>query len=144
LVHRLVVLWNVDVLTTPITAGPRAVLRQRRDAPHHHEPGRAAEAGLRFIVGSSQAKAPDDLANHFHWNGDAFEDGQLIDTITPRHGNTKTETKRGRKEPVWGRRRIRGTGERYGPTPRSVRRETDTPSLRRRTEPARSSTVTQL
>src|SRR5699024_9726127 len=41
LVHRLVVLWNVDVLTTPITAGPRAVLRQRRDAPHHHEPGRA-------------------------------------------------------------------------------------------------------
>ena len=41
LVHRLVVLWDVDVLTTPITAGPRAVLRQRRDAPHHHEPGRA-------------------------------------------------------------------------------------------------------
>ena len=28
-------------MTTPITAGPRAVLRQRRDAPHHHEPGRA-------------------------------------------------------------------------------------------------------
>src|SRR5699024_10487275 len=44
LVHRLVVLWNVDVLTTPITAGPRAVLRQRRDAPHHHEPGRASYA----------------------------------------------------------------------------------------------------
>ena len=59
------------------------------------------EAGLRFIVGSRQVKAPGDLANHFHWNGDAFEDGQLIDTITPRHGNTKADTKRRRKEPVW-------------------------------------------
>ncbi|GAA1485413.1 hypothetical protein GCM10009625_22170 [Brachybacterium fresconis] len=60
------------------------------------------EAGLKFIVGSRQVKAPGDLANHFHWNGDAFEDGQLIDTITPRHGNTKTERKRRRREPVWG------------------------------------------
>ncbi|MFC7376892.1 IS1634 family transposase [Brachybacterium sp. GCM10030268] len=59
------------------------------------------EAGLRFIVGSRQVKAPGDLANHFHWNGDAFEDGQLIDTITPRHGNAKTEQKRRRREPVW-------------------------------------------
>src|SRR5690625_6361383 len=63
------------------------------------------EAGLKFIVGSRQVKAPGDLANHFHWNGDAFEDGQLIDTSTPRHGNTKTdktERKRRRREPVWG------------------------------------------
>lgn len=59
------------------------------------------EAGLRFIVGSRQVKAPGDLANHFHWHGDAFDDGQLIDTITPRHGNTKTESKRRRREPVW-------------------------------------------
>ena len=59
------------------------------------------EAGLKFIVGSRQVKAPGDLANHFHWNGDAFEDGQLIDTITPRHGNTKTDQKRRRREPVW-------------------------------------------
>lgn len=59
------------------------------------------EAGLRFIVGSRPKKAPGDLANHFHWNGDAFTDGQLIDTITPRHGNSKTETKRRRREPVW-------------------------------------------
>ncbi|MDN5900735.1 MAG: IS1634 family transposase [Brachybacterium sp.] len=59
------------------------------------------DAGLKFIVGSRQAKAPGDLANHFHWNGDAFENGQLIDTITPRHGNTKTEQKRQRREPVW-------------------------------------------
>ena len=47
------------------------------------------EADLKFIVGSRQTKAPGDLANHFHWNGDAFTDGQLIDTITPRRGNTK-------------------------------------------------------
>lgn len=61
------------------------------------------EAGLRFIVGSRPKKAPGDLANHFHWNGDAFTDGQLIDTITPRHGNTKPGTQRHRREPVWER-----------------------------------------
>ncbi|MFC5317583.1 MULTISPECIES: IS1634 family transposase [Brachybacterium] len=60
-----------------------------------------AEAELKFIVGSRPKKAPGDLANHFHWNGDAFSDGQLIDTITPRHGSTKTESKRRRREPVW-------------------------------------------
>lgn len=59
------------------------------------------EANLKVIVGSRPVKAPGDLANHFHWNGDAFEDGQLIDTITPRHGNTKAATKRHRREPVW-------------------------------------------
>ena len=59
------------------------------------------EAELKFIVGSRQVKAPGDLANHFHWNGDAFTDGQLIDTITPRHGNTRTERKKNRREPVW-------------------------------------------
>ncbi|GAA1486362.1 IS1634 family transposase [Brachybacterium fresconis] len=59
------------------------------------------EAGLKVIVGSRPVKAPGDLANHFHWNGDAFQDGQLIDTVTPRHGNTKTVSKQRRKEPVW-------------------------------------------
>ncbi|CAM4010033.1 IS1634 family transposase [Helcobacillus massiliensis] len=33
--------------------------------------------------------------------GIAFTDGQLIDTITPRHGNTRTERKKNRREPVW-------------------------------------------
>jgi hypothetical protein len=42
------------------------------------------EAGLRFIVGSRTTKAPNDLASHFRWHGDAFTDGQVIDTITPR------------------------------------------------------------
>ena len=43
------------------------------------------EAELGFIVGSRSVKAPIDLASHFHWNGDVFTDGQIIDTVTPRH-----------------------------------------------------------
>ena len=62
------------------------------------------EAGLRFIVGSRATKAPADLASHFRWHGDAFTDGQLIDTITPRVA-TKTATAvndvKKRAEPVW-------------------------------------------
>ena len=42
------------------------------------------EAGLRFIVGSRSTKAPVDLESHFRWHGDAFEGGQVIDTITPK------------------------------------------------------------
>jgi hypothetical protein len=45
------------------------------------------EAGLRFIVGSRVTKAPIDLASHFRWHGDAFTDGQVIDTLTPRRGS---------------------------------------------------------
>ncbi len=40
-------------------------------------------------LGSRVTKAPGDLESQFHWNGDVFTDGQLIDTITPKHGNTK-------------------------------------------------------
>ena len=62
------------------------------------------EAGLRFIVGSRVTKAPADLASHFRWHGDAFTDGQVIDTITPRVA-TKTATATNdhlkRAEPVW-------------------------------------------
>lgn len=62
------------------------------------------EAGLGFIVGSRQTKAPHDLAHHFHWHGDAFTDGQVIDTLASRHGNTKNpDTKKRRREPVWDR-----------------------------------------
>jgi hypothetical protein len=62
------------------------------------------EAHLRFIVGSRVTKAPADLASHFRWHGDAFTDGQVIDTITPR---TATAAARAvndsakRAEPVW-------------------------------------------
>ncbi|VEH88998.1 Transposase [Propionibacterium australiense] len=61
------------------------------------------EAGLKFIVGSRQVKAPIDLESHFHWHGDSFEDGQVIDTITVRHGNCReaVSDSRFRDEPVW-------------------------------------------
>src|SRR5699024_7476725 len=60
------------------------------------------EAGLRFIVGSRQTKAPHDLATHFHWNGTYNEDGTIVDTLTPR-GRTPLDPGRidCRTEPVW-------------------------------------------
>jgi hypothetical protein len=59
------------------------------------------EAGLGFIVGSRSVKAPIDLASHFHWNGDVFTDGQIIDTVTPRHANSTVNDIAHRAEPVW-------------------------------------------
>jgi transposase len=59
------------------------------------------EANLRFIVGSRMTKAPNDLASHFRWHGDAFTDGQLIDTITPRTGHQNENNPALRAEPVW-------------------------------------------
>jgi hypothetical protein len=59
------------------------------------------EAQLRFIVGSRVTKAPADLASHFRWYGDAFSDGQLIDTITPKTGHTSENSPTLRAEPVW-------------------------------------------
>ncbi|OBY29330.1 IS1634 family transposase [Mycolicibacter kumamotonensis] len=59
------------------------------------------EAGLGFIVGSRSVKAPIDLASHFHWNGDVFTDGQIIDTVTPRHAKTVVNDPSRRAEPVW-------------------------------------------
>ncbi len=61
-------------------------------------------AGVRFIVGSRVTKAPADLASHFRWHGDAFTDGQVIDTITPKVA-TRTASAindvHQRAEPVW-------------------------------------------
>jgi hypothetical protein len=62
------------------------------------------EAGLRFIVGSRVTKAPADLASHFRWHGDAFTDGQLIDTITPRVATkaaTAVNDVKKKAEPIW-------------------------------------------
>jgi hypothetical protein len=59
------------------------------------------EASMRFIVGSRVTKAPIDLASHFHWHGDAFTDGQVIDTITPRIGQRSSNDRAVRAEPVW-------------------------------------------
>ncbi|MGF6885324.1 transposase [Nocardia sp. GAS34] len=58
-------------------------------------------AGMSFIVGSRTVKAPGDLASHFHWHGDLFHDGQIIDTVTPRHSNTHVNDRKKRAEPVW-------------------------------------------
>jgi hypothetical protein len=61
------------------------------------------EAGLRFIVGSRVTKAPVDLESHFGWHGDAFIEGQVIDTLTPRDsraGRSENSTKV-KAEPVW-------------------------------------------
>ena len=59
------------------------------------------KAHLRFIVGARTTRAPGDLEAHFHWAGDAFTDGQLIDTITPRRGSRSERDVSKRREPVW-------------------------------------------
>jgi hypothetical protein len=58
-------------------------------------------AGLSFIVGSRMTKAPNDLESHFHWNGEVFTDGQMIDTVTPRHSRSRVNNIKLREEPVW-------------------------------------------
>ena len=59
------------------------------------------EARLRFIVGARTTRAPGDLEAHFHWHGDAFTDGQVIDTITSRRGSRSQRDKSLKAEPVW-------------------------------------------
>lgn len=58
-------------------------------------------AGFSFIVGSRMTKAPNDLESHFHWNGELFTDGQIIDTVTPRHARSKVNNIKLRAEPIW-------------------------------------------
>lgn len=58
-------------------------------------------AGFSFIVGSRTTKAPGDLASHFRWHGNAFTDGQIIDTVTPRRGATVVNNVKLKAEPVW-------------------------------------------
>jgi transposase len=59
------------------------------------------EAELKFIVGSRVTKAPVDLESHFRWHGDAFTDGQIIDTITPKNRRAIENDSKIRAEPVW-------------------------------------------
>ena len=51
--------------------------------------------------GARQVRAPGDLEAHFHWEGDAPADGQVIDTITPRRGSRSERDKSRKSEPVW-------------------------------------------
>ncbi len=62
------------------------------------------EAGLGFIVGSRVTKAPAGLESHFRWHGDAFRDGQVIDTVTPKTGKNKDNDPALRAEPAWDRK----------------------------------------
>jgi len=59
------------------------------------------EAGYQFIVGSRAVKAPLDLASHFRWHGDAFTDGDIIDTVTPKQGRTSENDLNVKAEPSW-------------------------------------------
>jgi len=58
-------------------------------------------ASYKFIVGSRVTKAPIDLESHFRWHGDAFTDGQVIDTVTPKIGANSDNNTLKRAEPVW-------------------------------------------
>ncbi|MGH3366390.1 MAG: IS1634 family transposase [Nocardioidaceae bacterium] len=59
------------------------------------------EAQPRFIVGSRVTKAPIDLASHFRWHGDAFNDGQVIDTLTPKTARVLENDVNLKAEPTW-------------------------------------------
>lgn len=59
------------------------------------------QAGHQFIVGAKTSKAPIDLASHFHWHGDAFTDGQVVDTVTPKIGKNTANDIALRAEPAW-------------------------------------------
>ena len=61
------------------------------------------DAGFHFIVGSRATKAPIDLESHFRWHGDAFTDGEIIDTVTPKTGKNRDNDPLMKAEPVWGR-----------------------------------------
>jgi len=74
------------------------------------------ETHLRFIVGSRVTKAPIDLASHFRGHAEAFADGQLIDTITPKTGHASENSEALLAEPMWDRgRRTRTTDETHTP-----------------------------
>ena len=60
------------------------------------------DAGLSFIVGARQTTAPLDLASHYRWNGTAMSEGQIIDTLTPKHRGARADNDtQQRAEPVW-------------------------------------------
>ncbi len=124
----------------PARPGRHGRGRRRRDAARRRTWRALDEAGLRFIVGSRATKAPIDLASHFRWHGEAFTDGQIIDTITPRTGRrSEATTPRWRPNRCGTPPRIPARGGRSGPTPASAPSATARPSPRRRSGPAPSS-----
>jgi hypothetical protein len=97
------------------------------------------EAGLRFIVGSRSTKAPGDLESHFRWHGDAFEGGQIIDTITPKNRRLIENDTNLKAEPVWDPAQHRGSWRAVWAYSTKPRCATTRPSRCRRTEHVRSS-----
>ena len=72
------------------------------------------------IVGSKTTKAPYDLAEHTHFHGDAYTDGQLIETTTAKRGvKSVTGRSKRRDRPPWSPRTIPSTGGWCGTTARS-------------------------
>ena len=61
------------------------------------------EEGLGFIAGSRVTKAPAGLEPHFRWHGDAFTDGQVTGTLTPKAGKNKDNDPARRAGPAWDR-----------------------------------------
>lgn len=60
------------------------------------------DAEVGFIVGSRQTKAPYDLATRLEMKGNYFSDGEVTETITPRHGQANRERNpQIVAEPVW-------------------------------------------
>ena len=80
---------------------PLVVVAGRQHAvnrqPEH--PGRGQRGLHRRLT--HHTRAPEDLEAHFHWHGDAFTDGQVIDTITPRRGSRSERDKSRKAEPIW-------------------------------------------
>ena len=84
----------LDAAGTGLVVGRHAVVSLRPQGP-----GRRWHGPCRGIV---DKQGPGDLEAHFHWHGDAFTDGQVIDTITPRTGPAgKERNPRLKAEPVW-------------------------------------------
>ena len=79
------------------------------------------EAGLRFIVGSRMTKAPIDLESHFRWHGEAFDDGQIIDTITPKTGREARSDPQARRARLAARRPSAGVAGGVGVLPQTRR-----------------------
>ncbi|HEU5421675.1 MAG TPA: IS1634 family transposase, partial [Streptosporangiaceae bacterium] len=65
--------------------------------------------GLGFIVGSRVTRAPVDLESHFRWHGDAFTDGQVTGTLTPKKGRNKDNDPARRAEPARDRKEHPGS-----------------------------------
>jgi hypothetical protein len=100
------------------------------------------DAGLRFIVGSRVTKAPADLESHFRGHGDAFTDGQVIDTITPRTARLVENDSRSRPNRSGHLSCTPARGGRCGCIPPSGPCATPRRSPCRRTEPRTSSPAT--